>query len=77
MTGKLIIFAIAMLMLWAGAVKLAARLGIKPAARASQPASDKPRLPFWKLFFRSKFNLAMAGLAALYLIWGLTQLLGQ
>jgi len=65
MTGKLIIFAILAMVIWAGYTKIAQKFGLskRPAPVHKAP---KPLL--------TKFNLIMAGLIGLYILWGATQI---
>ena len=69
MLGKAIILIILAMLIWAGYIKLTRKLelpGLKKTTSA--PPEQKPIL--------TKFNLIIAGLIAIYLMWGLVQILG-
>jgi len=69
MLGKAIFLIILAMLVWAGYIKLARKLGVPGRKKtAATPAEQKPIL--------TKFNLIIAGLIAVYLMWGLVQILG-
>ena len=69
MLGKAIILIILAMLIWAGYTKLARKLGLPGLKKtAAAPPEQKPIL--------TKFNLIIAGLIAVYMMWGLVQVLG-
>mgnify|MGYP000226984058 FL=1 len=69
MLGKAIFLIILAMLIWAGYIKLARKLGVQGRKKtAAAPSEQKPIL--------TKFNLIIAGLIAVYLMWGLVQILG-
>ena len=67
MLGKVIILIILGMLVWAGASKLSSKLG-RPSRQkiAPQAKIQKPLL--------TKFNLIIAGLVLVYIVWGATQI---
>ena len=66
MLGKVIILVILAMLGWAGYNKMARKLGLPTTNnRPAAPQTHKPLL--------TKFNLIIAGLIALYAIWGAIQ----
>lgn len=66
MLGKVIILAIVAMLAFAGYTKLARKLGLPARKPLRQPETQKPLL--------TKFNLIIAGLIAIYAIWGASQI---
>lgn len=67
MLGKVIILVIAAMLVWAGYSKLTRKLGLSARKRPlPQQQAPKPLL--------TKFNLVIAGLIAIYAIWGAIQI---
>ena len=67
MLGKAIILIIIGMLVWAGASKLSAKLGLPSRQKMPpQPKVQKPLL--------TKFNLIIAGLILVYIVWGATQI---
>jgi len=66
MLGKIIILAIVAMLAFAGYAKLARKLGLPSRKPPRQPQTQKPLL--------TKFNLTIAGLIAIYAIWGAVQI---
>ena len=67
MLGKVIILVILAMLGWAGFTKLARKLGLPTTKKLPvPPQTHKPLL--------TKFNLIIAGLIALYAIWGAIQI---
>jgi len=74
MIGKLIIFCAVLVALWAGVSRIGRALGIGPFNPAKK-AKPKPKPLFTFAGFEiTRFEAIMSGLFALYLLWGLTQL---
>lgn len=66
MLGKIIILVILAMLAFAGYTKLARNLGLPSRKPPRQPQTQKPLL--------TKFNLIIAGLIAIYAIWGAIQI---
>lgn len=72
MFGKFIILTIAILLIGAFLRKLATRVGL---LQPKPPHATPARQVGITGFRLTKFNIAMLGLVALYLLWGATQIL--
>ena len=67
MLGKAIVLIILGMLVWAGASKLSAKLGLSSRQKiAPQPKVQKPLL--------TKFNMIITGLILVYIFWGATQI---
>ena len=67
MLGKTIIFIILCILVWGATSKLFAKLGLPSRQKiAPQTKAQKPLL--------TKFNLIIAGLILVYIVWGATQI---
>lgn len=73
MFGKLIIFCAVVMAIWAGISRAGRALGIGPFRQAKKNR-PKPLFTFAG-FAVTRFEAILSGLFALYLIWGLTQIL--
>ena len=75
MIGKLIILCAVLVALWAGFMRLSRALGLERFTPAKRPKA-KPRPLFTFAGFEvTRFEAIMSSLVALYLLWGLTQIL--
>lgn len=75
MIGKLIILCAVLVALWAGISRLEKALGIGPFSRTKR-SKPKPKPLFtFAGFAVTRFEAIMSGLFALYLLWGLAQIL--
>jgi len=67
MLGKAIILIILGMLVWAGASKLGAKLGLPSRRKAiAEQQIQKPLL--------TKFNMIIGGLILIYIVWGTTQI---